>query len=144
MEMDRSADGDNFLFGSRSEVIDLSTFHPEPLDIFRLWQIYLDNVNPLLKVTHTSELQGRIVEAARDVKKVSPTMEALMFSIYSISVKSLSEEECRSMFELSKEDLMTKYLFGCQQALMNARFLQSRERDCLTALFIYLVRNSFI
>jgi hypothetical protein len=57
-------DNDHLLFGSPDTNVDLSTLHPEPVQIFRLWQIYLDNANPLLKVTHTPSLQGRIIEAA--------------------------------------------------------------------------------
>lgn len=32
-----------------------------------------------------------------------------------------------------------KYQFGCQQALSNCGFLRSSDRDCLTALYLYLV-----
>ena len=130
---------DHLLFGSRSTTDDLSTLHPDPVQIFRLWQIYLDNVNPLLKVTHTPSLQGRIIEAASNVKSINPTLEALMFSIYCMSIISLIGEDCQTMFSSSKEDLLMKYQFGCQQALLNCGFLRSSERDCLTALYLYLV-----
>jgi hypothetical protein len=62
-----------------------------------------------------------------------------MFSIYSMSVLTLTVEDCQSMFGSSKEDLLTKYQFGCQQALLNAGFLRTSDRDCLTALLLYLV-----
>jgi len=35
--------------------IDCSMLYPEPVTILWLWQVYLDNVNPLPKVTHTPE-----------------------------------------------------------------------------------------
>ena len=130
---------DHLLFGSRKTAVDLSTLHPEPGQIFRLWQIYLDNVNPLLKVTHTPTLQGRIIEAASNVASIEPTLAALMFSIYCVSFLSLTDGECREIFGSSKEDLLTKYQFGCQQALLNSEFLRSGDRECLTALFLYLV-----
>ena len=132
-------DDDNLLFGSRSTSIDLSTLHPDPVRIFRLWQIYLDNVNPLLKVTHTPSLQGRIIEAASISTNISPTLEALMFSIYCASIQSLVQQDCQTMFGSSKEDLLMRYRFGCQQALFNCSFLRSSDRDCLTALHLYLV-----
>ncbi|KAK7427045.1 hypothetical protein QQZ08_006472 [Neonectria magnoliae] len=135
---DQLPDDDHILFGSRVAAVDISTFHPEIVDIFRLWQIYLDNVNPLLKVTHTPSLQVRIIEAASNVKKIGNALEALMFSIYCMSIVSLGADECQSMFGLSKENLLMKYQFGCQQALMNSGFLQSADRDCLTALYFYL------
>ncbi len=130
---------DHLLFGSRRTTFDLATLHPDPVQIFRLWQIYLDNVNPLLKVTHTPSLQGRIIEAASNLTNTNPTLEALMFSIYCTSILSLTVEDCQTMFGFSKEDLSMRYQFGCQQALLSCTFLRSSDRDCLTALYLYLV-----
>ncbi|KAK7931134.1 C6 transcription factor [Apiospora marii] len=132
---------DHLLFGSRDShsAVDLSTLHPEPIQIFRLWQVYLDNVDPLLKVTHIPTLQGRIVDAASRLKGIDRNLEALMFSIYSMAVLSLDKDECESMFGLTKKDLTTKYQFACQQALSNASFLRCNDRDCLTAMFLYLL-----
>lgn len=130
------------LFGSPKTAIGLSTLHPEPVQIFRLWQIYLDNVNPLLKVTHTPSLQGRIIEATSNVKNINPTLEALMFSIYCMATLSLAVDDCQTVFGFSKDVLLTRFQFGCQQALLNCGFLRSNDRDCLTALYLYLVSLS--
>ncbi|KAG5657463.1 hypothetical protein KAF25_006027 [Fusarium avenaceum] len=130
---------EHMLFGSRQTAVELSTLHPEPAHLFRLWQVYLDNVNPLLKVTHTPTLQGRIVEAASNLKDTPPTLEALMFGIYCVAVLSLDEEECQAMFKQSKVQLSTRFQFGCQQALVNSQFLRTASRDCLTALYLYLI-----
>lgn len=130
---------DDLLFGSRNNTVDLSTLHPDAVHIFRLWQIYLDNANPLLKVTHTPSLQGRIIEAASNVPNINPNLEALMFSIYCMAVLSLVEEGCEAMFGSSKDDLLFRYQFACRQALMNAGVLRTGERDCLTALYLYSV-----
>ena len=130
---------DHLLFGSRQTAVDLSTLHPEPVQIFRLWQIYLDNVNPLLKVTHTPSLQGCIIDVASNQSTISPVLEALIFGIYCMAIRSLSADECSAVFGSSKDDLLTKYQFGCQQALLNCEFLRSNDRDCLTAFYLYLV-----
>jgi len=129
----------NLLFGSRTTTINLSTFHPEPVQIFRLWQIYLDNVNPVFKVTHTPSLQGRIIEAASSLTSVDRHLEALMFSIYCTAILSLAPDDCQNMFGSPQEELLSRYQFSCQQALMNCSFLRSEDRECLTALFLYLV-----
>lgn len=133
---------DHLLFASRNTAVNISTLHPEPVQIFRLWQIYLEHVDPLLKVTHTPSLQGRIIEASSNVSNIAPIMEALMFSIYCTSILSLDMDECQAMFGSSKVDLLTRYQFGCQQALLNCGFLRCEDRDCLTALFLYLVSHS--
>ncbi|KAK9319080.1 C6 zinc finger domain protein [Lipomyces orientalis] len=129
----------HLLFGSPKTNVDLSTLHPEQVQIFRLWQIYLENVNPLLKVTHTPTLQARIIDAVSDVANMSPTLEALIFSIYCVSILSLAEDECRTLFGSPRKDLLTSYQFGCRQALLNCRVLRSSDRDCLIALYLYLV-----
>lgn len=99
----------------------------------------MNNVNPLLKVTHIPTLQGRIIEAASNVTNIDPSLEALMFSIYCTAVISITSEDCPIVFGSSKDDLLSKYRLGCQQALWRCRFLQTNDRDCLTALILYLV-----
>ena len=132
------------LFGSPKTAVDISSLHPAPVQIFRLWQLYLENVDPLLKVTHIPSLQGRIIEAASSVFNITPTFEALMFSIYAMSVTTLDDDDCLAMFSTSRDDLLAQYQFGCQQALLNSSFLRTDDRDCLTALFLYLVSHIVI
>lgn len=127
------------LLGTRKTPVDLSTFHPSTVDIFKLWQIYLDNVNPLLKVTHAPTVQVRIIEAVGNISNIPSPFEALLFSIYCMAIFSIEDEQCLSTFATPKSDLLTKYQFGCQQALTNAGFLRSADRDTLTALYLYLV-----
>ncbi|KAK6542281.1 hypothetical protein TWF694_006241 [Orbilia ellipsospora] len=130
---------DNLLFGSPASAIDLHTLHPPQVQIFRLWQIYLDNVNPLLKITHTPTLQPRIIDAAAEVEKIPPNLEALLFSIYCMAVLSLGDEECEKLLGTPKAQTLSSYQFACRQALQNCDFLRSSDRECLIALFLYLV-----
>lgn len=133
-------DSENILlFGTRKTAVELSTLHPDPVQIFKLWQIYSDNVDPLLKVTHTPSLQARIVEAVTNLANISPALQALLFSIYSMSVMSLTAGECQTAFGSSKEDLMAKYQFACQQALLDCGYLRTGDRECLTAFYLFLV-----
>ena len=120
---------DHLLFGSGKSSVDISTFHPEPIHIFKLWQLYLDNVNPLLKVTHTPSVQGRIIEAASNVSNIEPALEALMFIIYCMAVLSLDENGCLIMFGSTRDQLLVGYHFGCQQALLNCEFLRTNDRE---------------
>lgn len=132
-------DDHHLLFGPLQSTISLYTLHPDPVQIFKLWQIYMNNVNPLLKVTHIPTLQARVIEAASNVTNIDPSLEALMFSMYCTAVLSITSEDCQIAFGSSKEELLSKHRFGCQQALWSCRFLQTNDRDCLTALFLYLV-----
>jgi hypothetical protein len=132
---------DHLLFGSQKVLVDISTLQPDTVHIFRLCQIYLDNFNPLLKFMHTPSLQGRIIECASNITNIDPNLEALMFSIYCMSIVSLTAEECHAIFKSQKQDLLIKFQFACEQALIECKFLRTSNLDCLTALYLYLVSS---
>ncbi|KAL8671005.1 MAG: hypothetical protein Q9168_004476 [Polycauliona sp. 1 TL-2023] len=136
---EHAGDDHHLLFGPFESPVSLYTLHPDPVQILKVWQIYTKNVNPLLRVTHIPTLQGRVIEAASNVTDVDPSLEALMFSIYCIAILSIGSEDCQVMFASSKDNLLAKYRLGCQQALWRCRFLQTTDRDCLTALLLYLI-----
>ncbi|KAG7290108.1 hypothetical protein NEMBOFW57_000103 [Staphylotrichum longicolle] len=129
----------HLLFGSPARSVDLAPFHPDQGKIFRLWQIYLDNVNPLLKVTHVPTLQARIVDAMGDLSNISASLEALLFGIYCVAILSISDEQCRTLFGSPKKEVLSGYQFACRQALVNCNILQTSDRDALTALFLNLI-----
>jgi len=135
---------DSILFGSRKTNVHISTLHPESHQIFRLWQTYLDNVDPLLKITHTPTLQALIVDAISNLANIAPSLEALMFSIYCIAISTLPDDQCFNLFGASKKDLLTGYHFACQQALLNCEILSTSDYDCLVALYLYLVGTLLI
>lgn len=117
----------------------VTDLHPPAVQIFQLWQIYLDNVNPLLKITHTPTLQGQLIEAAANLTKVPKPLEALMFSIYFIATVSMTEEEVQETFKEDRNRLLAKFHRGSQQALVNAGFMRSSDIVALQAYVIYLV-----
>jgi hypothetical protein len=135
---------DHLLFGSPDPNFQLCASHPDQVQIFRLWQIYLDNINPLLKVTHTPTLQPRIIDAISDIGSVTPAIEALLFSIYSVAAMTLTDDECRITFYTSRELLLAGYQVACKQALLKCTPWRSNDRDCLTAFFLYLVGFFFL
>lgn len=130
---------ERFLIDHDSQPKSLRALHPQPVHIFRLWQTYLDNCNPLLKLFHAPTMQQIILEASSDLEHIPRHIEALMFSIYLIAVTSLTNQECETMLNESRSELLTKYSHAIQQALANARFLKSLNLSTLQALCIYLV-----
>ncbi|RMZ40899.1 hypothetical protein CA14_001026 [Aspergillus flavus] len=131
-------DTDGFPFnvcGSPAQITDL---HPPAIKMFQLWQVYINNVNPLLKISHVPTLQAQVVEAAADPAKISKPLEALMFGIYLVAVLSLTDEEVEATFDEGKAVLLSRYHQGTQQALINAGFMRSNELMVLQAYFLYL------
>lgn len=113
--------------------------HPQPVQIFRLWQTFLDNVNPLVKILHTPTVQQLVLETSGNLKDVSKSITALMFAIYLSAVNSLSNAECESMVGQGKSVLLANYYLGSQQALISAGFLKSSDLVVLQAYVLFLV-----
>ncbi|KAH6666543.1 hypothetical protein F5X68DRAFT_265660 [Plectosphaerella plurivora] len=129
---------EHLMFGSSPGPDDRTALHPPLAQILRLWQVYLDNINPLLKVTHAPSLQPRIIEAAADLSSVDPRLEALMFAIYCTAACTLTDDEGLAILGVPRKDALRRFQKGCQRALVKCRFLQTDDRNCLTAFFLYL------
>ncbi|KAJ5426148.1 hypothetical protein N7465_001218 [Penicillium sp. CMV-2018d] len=146
---DGSDDGtDNFAQDMSDEYAILSTsttrdilteLHPSPLNIFKLWQAFLENVNPLTKIIHAPTVQQQILDAMSDLGKVSREIEALMFAIYCIALVSLQAEDVEKSFGESKKALLSKCRRGAQLAFKNASLLRTSSSVVLQAFMLYLL-----
>ncbi|KAH8680940.1 fungal-specific transcription factor domain-containing protein [Xylariales sp. PMI_506] len=132
-----NSDGFPFLVGGAAQSV--TDQHPSAIQIIQLWQAYLNNVNPLLKLTHTPTLQERIIEASANIEKVSKSLEALMFAIYFMAITSLQDDEVLATFNEPKAMLLQRYYTACQQALINAGFMRNPDLTILQAFLLYLI-----
>ncbi|KAH6631602.1 fungal-specific transcription factor domain-containing protein [Chaetomium tenue] len=135
--MFENSDGFPFVVGG--SLASVTNVHPPAIQMFQLWQIYISNVNPLLKITHTPTLQAQIISASANPAKIPKPLEPLLFAIYFAAITSLSEEEVQSTFGEDKVILLGKYHNATQQALVNAGFMRSPDLIVLQALFLYLL-----
>ncbi|EFQ33167.1 fungal specific transcription factor domain-containing protein [Colletotrichum graminicola] len=130
-------DGFPFVVGSRNASV--MHLHPSPIQIFQLWQIYINNVNPLLKITHVPTVQGLIIEASANLEKIPKNVESLMFAIYLMAVTSLEDVEVAKMFNEPKPTVLSRFHTGLQQALVNAGFMRTSDTMVLQAYMLYLI-----
>lgn len=130
-------DGFPFVVTARKESV--TADHPPTIHIFRLWQIYIDNINPLLKITHAPTVQGKIVEATSQLDRAPKNIEALMFAIYLMAVTSLEDFDVQRRFGEPKQELLGRYFSALQQALLNAGFMRNHDFYSLQAYVLYLV-----
>ena len=135
-----NADGFPFTVGGSS--ISVTRLHPNPIQIFQLWQLYIDNVNSLLKITHVPTVQPQILQAASALDKMPKNIEAFMFGVYVMAITSMDERHVQSMFSESKQQLLTRYLPATQQTLVNAGFMRVDDPLVLQAFVLYLVRTN--
>lgn len=85
---------DAFLFGYRSASLDLSTFHPPPAPMLRLWEIYRENVEQAVKVIHVPTVD-KLFQTLSSGGSVGLKEEPLVFTIYYAAIVSIEEDEVR-------------------------------------------------
>jgi Fungal specific transcription factor domain/Fungal Zn(2)-Cys(6) binuclear cluster domain len=129
----------DFMLGISPTNTGLKSLHPLPEQIYKLWQVYLDNVNPLSKIIHQPTLQSAIFDASFNLDKVGRGLEALMFAIYAAATYTLTEKECAEMLHEDKTNLLARYRLGLRKALVQANFLATSEIAVLQAFTIYLM-----
>ena len=133
-------DGASLILGSGSRNVNLSSLHPPPVQIFRLWQTFLDNVNPLTKLIHAPTVQQTVLEASGNLDTVPKSLEAFMFSMYCCAVCSMNDMECEKMLGEPKSIMLARYNSATQRALVNAGLLKTLDIITLQAFVLYIVR----
>ncbi|KAK4940915.1 hypothetical protein LTR10_019069 [Elasticomyces elasticus] len=128
-----------FIFGYSSMMLDLRELHPSPSQIFILWEVFKENVDPVVRILHRPTAKVILMNAASSLDRVSRPAEALLFSIYFGAVVSMTPEQCRQLLDEDKDFLLKRYRFATEQALARADFLNSSSLMCLQAFSFFLM-----
>ncbi|EXJ92988.1 hypothetical protein A1O3_01544 [Capronia epimyces CBS 606.96] len=127
-------------FGFSFMSSDLRQLHPAENRIFSLWQVFLESVDPVLKLIHTPVTQRQIMWATLSTDPIPPAFESLMFSIYYAAVTSMQcSVSCKTLLQEERQDLLDRYRYGLEQALARADFLSAPDVQTLQALTLYLI-----
>jgi len=132
-------DGIDFVLGLTPSSHGVRDLHPLPDQVPILWQMFLENVNPLSKVIHVPTLQPPLLESSLHLERLSKPFEALLFAIYNTSVLSMEESQCERMLGESKAALLSRYSAGTKRALARAKFLGTSDMMVLQALVFHLL-----
>ncbi|KAI0197368.1 fungal-specific transcription factor domain-containing protein [Xylaria flabelliformis] len=112
-------------------------YRPSPAHAFRLWQTFLEKVNPLTKVIHVPSVQPKLVEATTNPGSIPKNVEALLFSIYVMAVTAMDERECQQQLGCSKQEAYQRFSTGCRIALTRIGILSTYDLVVLQALVLY-------
>ncbi|KAK5128565.1 hypothetical protein LTR85_003236 [Meristemomyces frigidus] len=110
---------------------------PSPSQIIQLWQAYLANVDPMMKVFHAPTVQPMILgQIGRPY--LAANEQALTSAIYLISVVSLTDEECRASLQERRSELLRRFRQATEEALSAANFITTTDVVVLQAFVLYL------
>lgn len=91
--MDQHIDHHGFIFGYSSSSVDLRSLHPLPSQMLFYWQVYMENVDPIVKLLHVPAVTKIIKDLRGDMSTITPGVEALMFAIYFAAITSMEDDE---------------------------------------------------
>ncbi|KAJ2993999.1 hypothetical protein NUW58_g1674 [Xylaria curta] len=142
-QVDAHIDHHGFIFGYSSSNVDLRSLHPLPSQMLFYWQVYMENVDPIVKLLHVPAMTKIVKELRGDMSIVTPGVEALMFAIYFAAITSMEADEVMTNFGAEKRQLIARYRFATEQALAKANCVTTQELVVLQAfvLFLILVRR---
>ncbi|KAK2616923.1 hypothetical protein QQS21_000011 [Conoideocrella luteorostrata] len=110
---------------------------PSAPQVLRLWQTFLENFNPLIKLLHSPTVQHIVSSAIADPERLNTSTEALLFSVYLCAVTTMTEQCCLEQLGERKSRLVASYADATRQALVNAQFLKSTNIAILQSLTLY-------
>ncbi|KAH0439637.1 fungal specific transcription factor domain-containing protein [Colletotrichum camelliae] len=109
------------------------------VEMLRLWQVFLERVNPMTKVIHVPSLEPLVFEAATDHGNVAPDFEALLCSINVLAIMALSEAESEQILNVPKNAALRKASLALKKAVSKVDFLRKYNLTILQCLVLYLV-----
>jgi hypothetical protein len=94
------------ILGTSPISANLSELHPPLVQIWVLYQLYVENVDPLYKLFHAPSFHKDVLHAAQDITLIDAGIETLLFSVYYAAVVSLKNEECLIALKGPREHLL--------------------------------------
>ena len=124
----------SFLFGPPTvgQPLQADAWH-----VIQLWQAYLTNVDPLIKILHTPSAQ-QLVLGQIGKKETPPAVSLLTCAICFISTVSLNEDECQGLFQTSRIRLLMLYRGATEAWLSINSLVSTTDLRVLQSFILYL------
>lgn len=103
------------------------------------WEIYKENVAPLITIIHRPTAKSLLTEAAQRPELLDKNSEALVFAIYLSAIVSLKPDECLALLGEERSLAVKRYRFAVEQALAKANLLNTQSLVLLQAAVLFLI-----
>src|ERR1700753_2396648 len=132
-----------FLLSTSSKAENLSGLHPSFHIVQKMWEYFIDRVDPLTKLVHTPTFRITLMESLQDPQSISKPLQALIFAFYYITISSLDESECQYLLGEEKSSACARYRIAACHALIYAGYLYSSSLTTLQAYTMFLVSTIY-
>lgn len=118
--------------------VDMQDLLPAKWEATQLWQAFLMNVNPVVKILHAPTVQKVVFAAINDPSMLKSDTSCLIFAIYFAATSSLGSDEAIHILGQEKEISLNNFRRGLEQSLRRAKILIQPTITSLQALGLYL------
>ncbi|KAL4880207.1 hypothetical protein BJY04DRAFT_191909, partial [Aspergillus karnatakaensis] len=116
----------------------VASLHP-PLALGRTyWQIFLERIDPLMKVVHRPSASRILRKGLDNPTSLNEAQGALLQVIYLACVSAMDAEDVQSSLQMSKATAISTYRKAAEQALARAGFLTTNDWTTMQALVLFI------
>lgn len=124
---------------SSLSINDLTSMHPTTEESNLLLKLFFQYVNPFIHVIHETNMARELDQYVRGAFLLHREFEALLFSIYTLTVNSLDKDIIERIFSVPKAILLSRFQQATNIALSNASYYKTDKVLVVQALLHYLV-----
>lgn len=121
---------------------DLTSVQPTVAESNLIFKLFFKSVNPFIRVLHHSYFERELDNYRRGSLAFPLEFEALLFSIHTLTINSLSAGVVERTFSTQKQLLLTRFKNAAQVALLKVEFFKTDKITTIHALLHYLVSIS--
>lgn len=117
------------------------SIRPSPAVTTALCDIYLNQVDRIIKVLHRPSLKRHLLEGIPypAVKGSREAENALDSAVFYAAVASMTDRQCYNLFQCSRNEVLPEYQSACEMALERADLMRTTDVMVLQAFVLYLV-----
>ncbi|KAI0900828.1 fungal-specific transcription factor domain-containing protein [Annulohypoxylon nitens] len=129
---------ESFLFRTTAPQVQTEIVNPPFYQIRQLWDIYVHNVDPLVKILHKPSVEQVLDGLSSSENGPRPELRALILAICYAAVSSLPSSQVRAEFAFGSESYVASFRSALEKALTDAQLSQTNDLRVLQAFIIYL------
>lgn len=117
------------------------SIRPSPAVTAALCDIYLNQVDRIIKLLHRPSLKRHLLEGTPyPALKSSPEAEsALDIAVFYAAVASMTDRQSHNLFQCSRDEVLPEYQGACEMALERTDLARTTDITVLQAFVLYLV-----
>ncbi|KAM3502421.1 hypothetical protein MY11210_009072 [Beauveria gryllotalpidicola] len=124
---------------SSSFIGQLRDWHPATHCLYALRDMYVDRIDPLMKIMHIPTFWALVRQAAERKEEVSKPIEAVVFCFYFGTISVMEEKDCEKLFKEDKKTVFAKYRAIARYTLKRAGLLSTSSPMTLRAFCLFML-----